>query len=192
MRTIVHLVAENQAMNDTARSASGSAPVGISARRHRPLKNPTSYPMLAGVALQHRSKAIVLNPASQLAEQPVIRIRVCLQAYRNLPRMNPASASAVATCPEPTLQQPLQPQSGVRTRSRAQAVEMKVSSADYRAAGSALLYREPIAPASCEAAKRRKNAAHGASRGEEWKTDQPQRGERSTARPLYPPGWATI
>ena len=31
------------------------------------------------------------------------------------------------------------------------------------------------------AAKRRKNAAHGASRGEESKTDQPQRGERLVA-----------
>jgi hypothetical protein len=28
------------------------------------------------------------------------------------------------------------------------------------------------------AAKRRKNAAHGASRGEKWETDKPQRGER--------------
>ena len=28
------------------------------------------------------------------------------------------------------------------------------------------------------AAKRRKNAAHGASRGKKWKTEKPQRGER--------------
>src|ERR1035441_8563005 len=28
------------------------------------------------------------------------------------------------------------------------------------------------------AAKRRKNAAHGASRGEKWEIDKPQRGER--------------
>jgi len=31
------------------------------------------------------------------------------------------------------------------------------------------------------AAKRRKNAAHGASRGEQCKTDQPHRGERLVA-----------
>jgi hypothetical protein len=37
---------------------------------------------------------------------------------------------------------------------------------------------QAVAESSEEAAKRRKNAAHGVSRGEKWGTDKPQRGER--------------
>jgi hypothetical protein len=153
MRTTLHLAAQDQAMNDTAKSTSSSAPVAIvSARRHGPLKNPTSYPVLAGAAFQSGGKGMVpnpasepaeelatgaLNPASELAEEPAIRIRACLQACHKSPKSNPASA-----------------------------------------AEATISHSETSVPAALIAAERRKNAAHGASRGEKPETTEPQRGER--------------
>ena len=213
-------------MNDTAKSTSSSAPVAIvSARRHGPLKNPTSYPVLAGAAFQSGGKGMVpnpasepaeelatgaLNPASELAEEPAIRIRARLQACRNPPKMNPASAAGVAISHSETnlpaaviaaerrknaahgasrgkKRKTSKPQRGERSILRVHAIRIRAclqachkspKSNPASAAEATISHSETSVPAALIAAERRKNAAHGASRGEKPETTEPQRGER--------------